>query len=426
MPTPFGVTVETPQSAPSPAMPPPDNTQQGQSTGRAASTGPKSFIRIRWKGHTIHDLDALREEAHRLETESNVDDAGKKFHELLDISTHLLPAASDESAGFAYEAACFFARNDDMENADLLLDGLSGDFVQRWGPAHERTLKHLGMVSKLLAQWDRHDDALNILKRLTGDFSTSLLDSHQEQASQAHTPRSIVSRTYLNVISPSVQDSIKIIQNASKSTSRSSSLAILSAQIDIDRAVDLDDDNSPDRVITGLLQVMEKDLEKNAADIVLGKCLLVKFYAKAGMTEESMEALTTAKDSVLSICRAQCRLPIAFFNSSVDLAKIILDFKQENEANNLLERLQEKSADVYGEDHTDTISLLIRVGKMFERIKRWDLARSRFEAAYAAVVTQLGIESLLAKKLEESLENESYSFDVEQDVDSSFFPAIVL
>jgi hypothetical protein len=169
---------------------------------------------------------------------------------------------------------------------------------------------------------------------------------------------------------------------------------------------------------------VEKDPKKNAADIIRLKYLLVKFYVKVGKTDESMETLTVAKNRVLSMCNPQCCLPKDFFHPSIDLAKALLDSKQENEANNLLERLQEKFTDQYEEDSIDTISFLIRIGKMFQQVKRWDLARARFETAYAAVITRLGIDSLLAKKLEESLEKEVYSFDVETDDDSSFFHSI--
>jgi hypothetical protein len=57
---------------------------------------------------------------------------------------------------------------------------------------------------------------------------------------------------------------------------------------------------------------MEKEPKKNAGDIVPRKCLLIMFYVRASILDESMEALRTAKDSVISLCQTQFCLPKHF------------------------------------------------------------------------------------------------------------------
>jgi hypothetical protein len=46
---------------------------------------------------------------------------------------------------------------------------------------------------------------------------------------------------------------------------------------------------------------MEKDAKKNPADILQRKCLLRKFYVRAGILNETMEALRTAKHSAFPL-----------------------------------------------------------------------------------------------------------------------------
>src|SRR5579871_140514 len=282
-----------------------DQTRFGRNVrATTASKTPLRSITLRWKGHTVQYLGTLREVAGQLAETEDYEMAEAKYRELLEAAKHLLPSASEESSGLAYEVAIFYARNDDMTKADEVLDELSAQFIQRWGSNHEKTVKHYSVVARLLTLWDRHDDAVNILKQMTDGFSTSILSSGAKgQPNRGQTPHSAASPSQVYLDNPLglAQSSIHFVANTNEETSPSSTLAVLREQITLSRAIVVDNDESMDRLILDLLHRMEANPERNGTDILRARLLLVDFYEKADLPEASMSALQAAKHSVQSL-----------------------------------------------------------------------------------------------------------------------------
>jgi tetratricopeptide (TPR) repeat protein len=130
---------------------------------------------LRWNGHTVADIGRLRIQALELEQQGDFDGAGEKFREALDASRNLLPPADEHAVATAYQVAIFYAQQDEMKSADEVIDGLTDQFIDQWGKEHEETLKHYATVARLLEAWGRHGDSLNIIRRLTDNFSTSFV-----------------------------------------------------------------------------------------------------------------------------------------------------------------------------------------------------------------------------------------------------------
>jgi len=384
-----------------------------------ASTATPAPIRLRWNGHTAADLDNLRQMARELNEKDDYEGAETIYREAFDAAKHLLPLASEETATLAYELARFYARNDDMKNADDVLDDLTMQFTQRWGNAHELTIKHYAVVGRLLSIWDRHQDSINTLKRMTNDFSTSIMPSRAEGPSQVQTPRSGNAETYVHMASPMAVSSIAFVTTTNQETNPSQALAVLRQQIELDRVFEFDGAETPDRLIIDLIDRMEKAPEKNLADIVRARRLLVSFYDKADLHDAWEAALDAAKESVLSLCKLDCKIPKGFFDVSIDLAQTLLQCDQTDKAEQLLERIEAGFVEGLGEDHADTVSLLIRIGKMYQGLKRWVDAEPRFEQAYAACLTRFGCSALVTKTLERCLEMKRYSYAIPPEDDNS-------
>jgi hypothetical protein len=434
---PFGITVETPLPtsspnvidppeplAPEPERPEPERPRlaAGQgSTAIGASTRP---IRLRYKGYTIQDIEKIHHAAHDFEANDDYEPAKNKFCELLDVSKHLLPEGTETYRNLVYEVACFFARNEDMEMADNVLDNLSEECIRRWGAVHEHTLNHYATVGKLLVQWDRHSDAVGIFKRMAENLPI-LARLSTEGPKQGLTSQPGAFHSYVDVNNQSLQDSVHAIVEEHVEESSPSTLTMLQEQLKLDRGLN-NDEGSSEEAILQLLNKLEENPTENAAAILRARCLLVTFYNKADMPDQSAAALSSAKDSALSLCKRNINLTTAFFHTSIHLAQTLFEVGQQTAVEQLLNRLQQKFTDNYGPDHPDTISLLIRIGKMFQRQKRWGLARPRFEAAFAGAMHRFGVLSPLAKRLESCLENRQYPFEPNADEDSTFFPIVTL
>jgi hypothetical protein len=432
--TPYGVTVETPLSASSsipidpPEHEPEPESEQSRPPASLVLTGSgpsRPSIRLRYKGYTIQDIDKIRQAAHELDQNDDYENAYNKYCELLDVLKHLLPVAKEGYRSLVYEAACFFARNEDMEKADKVLDRLSEECIQWWGAVHEQTLKHYAKIGKLLAQWDRHRDAVDIFKRITDNFPV-LAISTQEVPGQRPTSQPRTLHSYVDVDNQPLQDSINIVLGEHVEESPSLALTMLQEQLSLNHSLDVDEQKSLDRVILDILENMEENPTENATGILHAHCLLVTFYNKAEMPDDSVAALDKAKDRALSICKLNFNLTTTFFHTAIDLAKTLFEEKQQTAADDLLDRLQERFTDDYGYEHTDTILLLIRIGKMFQRLKRWDLARPRFQAAFAGAIDRFGLDSQLAKRLEACLEDNHYPFEAGPNDESVFIPIVTL
>jgi len=119
-------------------------------------------------------------------------------------------------------------------------------------------------------------------------------------------------------------------------------------------------------------------------------------------------------------------MPMTFFHASIYVAKALIDDGQAGDGEQLLEKIEQRIVETYGESHTDTISLLIRIGKMYQGLKRWEDAKPRFEQAYAASITELGYDSPVTKSLERCLEREQFSSTLALEDDGEFMPVICL
>jgi tetratricopeptide (TPR) repeat protein len=375
----------------------------------------------------VEDLDTLRKMASEMAENDDLQRAEAKYCELLDTAKHLLPPADEKAAGLAYEVAHFYAHNDEMAKADEVLDELSAQFTQRWGSGHEKTVKHYSTLGKLFIIWGRHEEAVNILKRLTNGLSTCIMSSETEgQSNQQRPPQIGASRSYVQLDTPSLTSSVIFSANRNEERNASAELTVLQERLSISRAIAIDDDESADKLIIDLLDRMEVNPKRHGTDIMRARCLLIDFYSKAGLDDARKSALQTARHSAQSLCRVECKMPTNFFHISIDLAKTLINDGQAAEAEQLLEVLERRMTDSYGETHTDTISHLIRIGKMYQGLKRWEDAEPRFEQAYAACITELGYDSLITKHLERCLEKKQYSTGIALEDDSEFMPLVSL
>ncbi|KAH8723108.1 hypothetical protein GQ44DRAFT_828516 [Phaeosphaeriaceae sp. PMI808] len=402
--TPFGVSVETPLPISSPAAngplePEPEPEPPGSAASRVLVEDVQVLdpIRLRYKGYTFQDIAKLYQEARELEKNDDLDDAKDRYCKLLDVSKNLLSVGSEMYKDLVYKVAWFFARNEDMEQADQVLDSLSEESARRWGPVHEQTMRHYAKVGELLAQWNRHSDAVGIIARMADNK-----ELHARTSDPLH--------THVHVNNRALQESIRGIAHEGVEARTPSTLAKLREELRCNCASNGDNNEFSAKSYLELLNILEQNPSENATDILRVHCLLVTFYEKSEMQEKINETLSLAKDRTLEFCKQSLKLTTAFFQSAIDLTRALLRAKQLTAAEDLLDRLQGKFMDDYGNDHPDTISLLIEAGKMFQQLKRWDLARPRFEAAYAGVMSRFGVDSLLAKRLETSLEDRHYSF----------------
>ena len=425
--TPFGVSVETPLPAAAPSVvdkPAAEPLQTVISSHLHNDSPSCSIIRLRYDGYTIEDIEKLLEVAHESDDSDDYARAEQGYIRLLDVSKHLLSTATTEYRNIVYEVACFFGRNDKMDMADQVLDEFSEECAKRWGVGHEQTLNHYATIGKLLAQWDRQKDAIGFLKRMTESFPS--LATNAETQGRRYVPGPGGCHGYMEMGNGPLQDALDGVIDEHNEQNASVTLTLLQERFKFDCHLEEDGEIPPAQRLLDLLNQLEEDPQRNASDILRAYCSLVTYYTKAGMPWKCTEQVTAAEKRALAFCKIRAKLPTTFFKTAISLSGSMFNIERDTAADHLLYRLQDKFTDDYGHDHTDTISLLIRIGKMCQQLERWDLAQPRFEAAFSGAIDRFGLDGYTTKKLEACLEDRHYHFEADPHNDDVFFPIVTL
>ncbi|KAF2468238.1 uncharacterized protein BDR25DRAFT_344515 [Lindgomyces ingoldianus] len=421
-PTPLGMTYYTPQNHTVPGVVATPNISPQRARNHVGSSGGMASqycgIRLRWNGHTVADISTVKGQALDLERLNDFDGADEKFTEALEACRNLLPPADELRANITYQVARFYGRRNHMTRADSVLDELTDQFVHRWGQGHEKTLNHYGTVGLLLQAWDRHEDSLNLMRRLTDDLkSTSLYSNTKGKEAQSA----------INVDLPSLYTSTMLSGTSGDERNPASSQLVLQLEIENAAVTNLESIDRPEQRLLNLLNQLMKNPERNLIDIVRIRRLLVNLYSKSLMSDEAGEAFAQAKISITSLCSLDCSKTNDFFRAAVDLAEYGLEEGFTADAYEILEVVESEVVAENGPDHPNTISLLMKIGKMVQEMASWEEAEPRFQQAYAACITAFGYKSIVTQKLEKSLEKGSYLGDLEDDVsDKGLFQFITL
>ena len=78
------------------------------------------------------EIEAIRREAYRLESEGQSLSAEKKYREALAGFKNVLSPTHKDTVAIAYQLASFYANHGCMVNADLVLNWIGEKHVERW------------------------------------------------------------------------------------------------------------------------------------------------------------------------------------------------------------------------------------------------------------------------------------------------------
>jgi hypothetical protein len=355
-----------------------------------------------------------------LERQKDFDGAAEKFAEVLDASHQLLRPADELTTIITYQVARFYARQNNMAKADTVLDDLTKQIVRRWGPRHECTMRHYTMIVQLFEMWDRHEDVLHLIQRLTDDFRSAFpfSDTSPQKAQAA-----------IHIDAQTLFASNRLAVNTADSCEEARSFEERFLRMDVENqaVIELEGGDRPEERALRLLDRLMQSPEDNLVNIVRAKQLLVSIYIKAVMSTEAREAFVQAKETVIQLCRLNCSKPREFFTSATDLAEYGMNNDFKDASHVIFEALEVEADDSFGADHAFTISLLIRIGKVIEKMDNWETAGPHFQQAYAACITRFGSESLITLRLERALEEEKYPDDLNHhDLNRTMFESVIL
>jgi hypothetical protein len=254
------------------------------------------------------------------------------------------------------------------------------------------------MIIELFDAWDRHQDALHLMKRLADDCSlSSLLSNGSSQDAQAA----------IHIDKRSLLTSSQLAANRADTAENGLTPA--------ERILQMEGGIRLEQMALRLLDLLLETPEDNLVDIVRTRHALVSIYAKSVMSDKARETFAEAKDSVILLCRLHCHKSKEFFTAATDLAEYGMENAYTNDSLATFEELESEAVATFGADHPYTISLLIRIGKIIQKLDSWDNAQRYFEQAYAACITAFDFGSFITLRLERALERAHYPDGLDDD-----------
>ncbi|KAI7773762.1 hypothetical protein LA080_009900 [Diaporthe eres] len=115
---------------------------------------------------SLQDLKSKRSSALILVQEGKFEHAIDRFRVVVSGFETLLSATHQLTVEVSYELVELLAHQDDMAEANSILDWLGSELVSRHGLQSERTILHYVKVVKLLRSWSRDEDARLLLYKI--------------------------------------------------------------------------------------------------------------------------------------------------------------------------------------------------------------------------------------------------------------------
>jgi tetratricopeptide (TPR) repeat protein len=366
------------------------------------------YLRLVWNGHTRSDIENIYREAQLLERTGKPEDAELKLREALTGLENLLTPTHDETNKVGYHLADFYARNNRMKDADIVLSRMIDAHMGQWGIEHKKTITHLVHIADLFQSWSRTDDAITLLSRAA--------EAHQKLLKHAVPSSSESGQTVEQFSYPqhSTEGSTHFASRPTHAPTFNSQehdrnqveyqISVAKAQM---AAKDTGDDNIED-LLLGLVEQCEKHPEGLAIQIFDARQALVELYQKSDNSGKVSKTLIDAENAFWAIMKSGAKKTAVLLQAAIDITALHVRHKRYEPANLMFEEIQAKMVEIFGIDDHVTISLLISIGIVYQRQKRWSDAQPRFEQALAASMTANSLESNITRGLEEALEEQCY------------------
>jgi tetratricopeptide (TPR) repeat protein len=372
------------------------------------------YLQLVWNGHTRSDIENIYREAQVLERTGKSEDAESKLREALSGLENLLTPTHEDTNKVAYHLADFYARNNRMKEADMILSRMVDAHMGQWGIEHKKTKAHLAHIADLFHRWSRTEDAITLLSR-AADTHKRLL---QRTTSNPTEPgRSRMEITYPGYVSHGSTRFAHPPANTPTPGSLQNDPTQIDYQIGLAKArisAKGSGDESDEEALLRLIKQCERYPERLAVQIFEGSHALVELYQTLESPGKVSKGLIDAEKVFWTVMKSDAKMTILILQAAVDLTGLHVKNARYDAADLMFEEIQSKVVEGFGIDDDVTISILINIGMIYQNQRRWVDAQPRFEQALAASMTANGLESSITQQLEEALENRCYVMSAHQ------------
>ncbi|KAM0186098.1 hypothetical protein ACHAPI_011876 [Fusarium lateritium] len=347
---------------------------------------------------TLSELRDLLGDASRAALAGDINDADASFRDAVSGLRLKLSPTHDETLRAAYLYACFYAKVNQMDKADAVLNWMSNHHVKKWAPRHNNTYLHYARMIELFRSWGRQEDAELLVYKLLDDETDegiSLLDPRHESTVQRRTMPIDLDASFPETDHPEL-----ISQQLNKID-----LAIISNINGLDNVLE---------VIIRHCECKPHDLDMSL-QACRAKCAFAKWHDNAGNLELVFNLLKSARGSITPFLTVNEEpMSRATIQTAKALAYQFLEMKDESSCNAVLEDVVgslEARCQVLDCDANEKMFLLdlvLTVAFHFHEVASWDKCRYWIERGFGLAMKMHGLKSPEARRFQKILDKEDF------------------
>ncbi|KAL9625860.1 MAG: hypothetical protein Q9160_000180 [Pyrenula sp. 1 TL-2023] len=375
------ITPSTPMRPPSRRVPTrlPEPTY-GRWNPRALSPSPSLALpqpitsQRHWNGHTLEDLNNLRQSGHIHEAANNFSRAENDFRNALAGFQRLLSPTHETTISVTYEIAKLYVRYDRIDDAETLLDGISQKLIVQYGHNNSRRARHMLETSELWQELSRPKAAIAALT-LAGEISISLFP----ECLKARSP--LLSHTAEEPDDTTAKEEAPMINSA--------------------RAWVKEPENAMEPLLRGILKEGERHPDNLTAQYFEIRALLVDFYQAISDFPQLARALEQAEVTLRAYLERAELTDDSTVRAVFSLIARLAQARCSEEASILFHKFQRSYRRTFASniECEKATQLFLGIGIMFDKA-HWDFACPFFEQCLAVVLSEHDVCCSAVKHLE--------------------------
>ncbi|KAI1077366.1 hypothetical protein F5B20DRAFT_273301 [Whalleya microplaca] len=373
---------------------------------------------LSWEGFTRTELLSMWNLAQSQKQNGNTNLARVLLLQVLEGYRYLLGSTHEDVTKAAYALANLHAEENNMREADKILEGISRDHIKKLGYKHKRTQQHVLHSVELLNSWNRQADAFGflahseeLLQRISNQ--SEVRKYHPGTRARANTDKGKAPERQTRPTKMTVSHVTELMAENRSPTNLEFGLGFAQSHI-----------SARDGAVEGLLLKIIEQCQISSGGLEIqhlnARAKLLSLYEKLDSVDEHSilfgESEVAFKLIWLTYNWDHDKFQsIEVIEAGMQLAVSILKEGYQTEAREMFIQAQEKSVLLFGAGDERAIWVLISIGLVYQKYVSWVAAEHWFQHAFASALGSLPEDDGIVQSLQRALEKEHFSYLSDED-----------
>jgi hypothetical protein len=364
-----------------------------------------SPLPLSWKGETLLELttkfDAARSQ--RLAgADAQVEDL---YVEVLEGYTHILGATHKDTIHVALTLATFYAEEDQMQEANGIIQETLRDHLERWGIKHKQTQQHLLDVVGILNGWNRPNEAFALLSR-----AKELVDIAERRTTNSDArPRSKKTATSSKAAETDrlldIAHTIRVVggpENVAYGVNMARNHASANAE-------------GVEALLLSILDHCEKHPMGLEIQHLKARAELLRWYKKNDTVLGHISSFVRAKE-VFGILWSSFQWDyersdsLDMMEASLELSSAMLHANFDNLAEDIFGIVSDQARTLFARDMERAIWVDITIGLVYQKYRSWAVSSRWFQQALASAIFKYDDDDGIVKALHNAMRRHHFTY----------------